>query len=239
MQSHPIHEALIPHAQPERINDFMRYFQSFEGGYAEGDTFMGVMVPDRQKVAKVYFDHWDERVLRSGLVHPIHEVRHTALFTLMRYYGKERKRRQHWHDVLYSCLEGINNWDLVDTCAHKIFGQHAFNTGDFSTLEKLLESSNVWKKRTAIVAQLWMLKQGRYDELLAYAPVAAEDAPEILQKAIGWLMKCLWQQQPELAEDHMAAYLQEGLYTRLIVRIGLEKAGKDHRNHFFSTFAPK
>ena len=57
----------------------------------------------------------------------------------------------------------------------------------------------------------------------AYAPVAAEDAPEILQKAIGWLMKCLWQQQPELAEDHMAAYLQEGLYTRLIVRIGLER----------------
>jgi 3-methyladenine DNA glycosylase AlkD len=157
----------------------------------------------------------------------------------MRYYGKERKRRQHWHDVLYSCFGGVNNWDLVDTCAHKIFGQHAFNTGDFSTLEELLESSNVWKKRAAIVAQLWMLKQGRYDELLAYAPVAAEDAPEILQKAIGWLMKCLWQQQPELAEDHMAAYLQEGLYTRLIVRIGLEKAGKDHRNHFLATFAPK
>jgi hypothetical protein len=66
----------------------MRYFQTFEGGYAEGDTFMGVMVPDRQKVAKVYFDQWDERVLRSGLVHPIHEVRHTALFTLMRYYGR-------------------------------------------------------------------------------------------------------------------------------------------------------
>ena len=142
MQLHPIHEALIPYAQPDRINDFMRYFQTFEGGYAEGDTFMGVMVPDRQKVAKAYFDQWDERVLRSGLVHPIHEVRHTALFTLMRYYGKERKRRQHWHDVLYSCFEGINNWDLVDTCAHKIFGQHAFNTGDFSTEGKNTGSDN-------------------------------------------------------------------------------------------------
>ena len=70
MQLHPIHEALIPYAQLDRINDFMRYFQTFEGGYAEGDTFMGVMVPDRQKVAKAYFDQWDERVLRSGLVHP-------------------------------------------------------------------------------------------------------------------------------------------------------------------------
>ena len=68
MQLHPIHEALISFAQPDRINDFMRYFQTFEGGYAEGDTFMGVMVPDRQKVAKAYFDQWDERVLRSGLV---------------------------------------------------------------------------------------------------------------------------------------------------------------------------
>ena len=69
MQSHPIHEALIPYAQSNRIPDFMRYFQTFEGGYAEGDTFMGVMVPDRQKIAKEYFNQWDERVLRSGLLH--------------------------------------------------------------------------------------------------------------------------------------------------------------------------
>ena len=57
----------------------MRYFQTFEGGYAEGD----VHGRDDRKVAKMYFDQWDERVLRSG--HPIHEVRHTALFRLMRY----------------------------------------------------------------------------------------------------------------------------------------------------------
>lgn len=239
MEFHPIHTALLPFVQHDRIPELMRYFQTFEGGYAEGDSFMGVMVPDRQKVAKECFESWNEQVLRSGLVHPVHEVRHAALFALMRYYGKERKRKQHWHNVLFDCFEGMNNWDLVDSCAHKIFGQQAFKTGDFSTLEALLESPNIWFKRAAIVAQLWMLKQGRYDELLAYGPVAAENAPEILQKAVGWLMKCLWQQEPELAENHMAAYLQEGIYTRLIVRIGLEKANKEHRNQFLDTFASK
>lgn len=239
MELHPIHNALTPYIQENRIPDLMRYFQTFEGGYAEGDIFIGVMVPDRQKVARDQFLGWDEQVLRSGLIHPVHEVRHTALFALMRYYGKERKRKQHWHDVLYDCFDGVNNWDLVDSCAHKVFGQHAFKNNDFSTLEALLASPNIWHKRAAIVAQLWMIKQGRYDELLAYAPVAAEDAPEILQKAVGWLMKVLWQQQPELAENHMAAYLQEGLYTRLIARIGLEKASKEHRNQFLDTFAPK
>ena len=70
MHLHPIHEALIPYAQPDRINDFMRYFQTFEGGYAEGDTFMGVMVPDRQKVAKMYFDQWTSAFYAAVLCTP-------------------------------------------------------------------------------------------------------------------------------------------------------------------------
>ena len=235
---HPILEALQPYVQPDRVADFARYFQTFEGGYAHGDIFIGVMVPDRRKVAREYALIWSEEVLASGFVHPIHEVRHTAIVAAMFLFTKERKRREHWHTFFTQNVEGINNWDLVDTCAHKVFGRYACEFEDFTTLERMLDSESIWQKRIAIVANLWMLKLGRYDELLAYAPIAAEGAPEILQKAVGWLLKCLWQQQPALAEEHMAVFLQNGTYSKLIVRIGLEKASKAHRADFIANFAP-
>lgn len=231
---HPIYAALLPLAEPNRVKDFSRYFQNYPGGYGEGDVFMGVMVPNRRLVAKEYALQWDEDVLASGLVHECHEVRHTALFALMRRFGAERKRRGHWHDFLRDHFEGINNWDLVDTCAYKIFGRMAFESGDNSTLEAFLASENMWHKRTAVVSTLHMINHGRFDEALAYCQVAAEGAPDILQKGIGWVLKCIWQKDAAVAEAHLEMGYLSGLYSRLVIRIGLEKADKDFRNAFLA-----
>ena len=238
MNRHPILVALDPYVQSDRVADFSRYFQTFEGGYAHGDVFIGVMVPDRRAVARHYALDWSDETLATGFHHPIHEVRHTAILAAMFLFTKERKRREHWHAFFVEHAQGINNWDLVDTCAHKVFGRYACEFEDFSALESLLDDPSVWKKRIAIVANLWLLKLGRYDELLAYAPIAADGAPEILQKAVGWLLKCLWQQQPMLAEEHMAVHYHSGTYTKLIVRIGLEKASKSYRSEFIANYAP-
>jgi len=237
-RKHPIFQALEPLIQPDRVSDFSRYFQTFEGGYAEGDLFVGVMVPDRRAVAKKEGMGWTKEVLASGLVHPCHEVRHTALFALLLRYHVERANRQDWHAFLVAHFEGINNWDLVDTCAYKLFGRHAIDTSDTSVLLEFLDDDSVWKKRTAVVATLQFIIEGKYEETLAYCPVAAADAPEILQKAIGWMLKLLWAKQPELTEDHLAVHFSSGLYTRLIVRIALEKASKAHRADFIASFAP-
>lgn len=231
---HPIYSALLPHVEADRIKDFSRYFQNYEGGYGEGDVFMGVMVPLRRQTAKEHGATWDQDTLASGLAHPVHEVRHTALFATMQRFVKERKRRGFWHQFLLDHYDGINNWDLVDTCAHKVFGRWAVETGDTSALTSFLESTNVWHQRTALVATLWHQKTGDIQTTLSYCPAVAENAPDILQKAIGWVLKTAWQQDPVTTEEHLALYYREGLYTRLIVRITLEKASKEHRNDFLS-----
>ena len=231
---HPIYSALMPFTEPNRVKDFSRYFQNYPGGYGEGDVFVGVMVPNRRLVAKEHALKWDEEVLASGLVHFCHEVRHTALFALMRRFGVERKRRDYWHDFLRDHYERMNNWDLVDTCACKIFGRMAFESGDYSTLEGFLASDNIWHKRTAVVSTLHMINHGRFDEALAYCQVAAEGAPDILHKGIGWVLKCIWQKDAAVAEAHLEMGYLSGLYTRLVVRIGLEKADKSFRNAFLA-----
>ena len=59
---HPIYAALLPYVQKDRITDLMRYFQTGPGQYAEGDTFMGIMVPQRREVAKALGKTWSESV---------------------------------------------------------------------------------------------------------------------------------------------------------------------------------
>lgn len=235
---HPIYLALTPFIQPDRVGDFSRYFQTFEGGYAEGDVFAGIMVPHRRLVARSNGFSWKEATLDSGLLHECHEVRHTALFALLQRYTNERNKRQYWHDFLIAHFDGINNWDLVDSCAYSLFGRHAIDTGDTSVLLKFLDDDSVWKKRTAVVATLQFIAEGKYEETLSFCPVAAVEAPEILQKAIGWALKVLWEKQPELVESHLADHFSTGLYTLRIVRTALEKTTREFRADFIASFAP-
>jgi hypothetical protein len=79
-----------------------------------------------------------------------------------------------------------------------------------------------------------MINHGRFDEALAYCQVAAEGAPDILHKGIGWVLKCIWQKDAAVAEAHLEIGYLSGLYTRLVVRIGLEKADKEFRNKFLA-----
>lgn len=239
-KSHSIYLALSPFIQPDRVADFSRYFQTFEGGYAHGDIFVGIMVPHRRLVAKSNGITWKEEVLASGLNHACHEVRHTALLAVMQRYTRDRDpdSRQYWHDFLIRNYAGINNWDLVDTCAYKMIGRHAFDTHNKEVLLEFLQDENVWKRRTAVVATLHFIEQGRYDAAFSYCPIAAVDAPDILQKAIGWVLKTLWEKQPVAVEKHLADHFSTGLYSRLIVRTALEKTTREFRADFIESFAP-
>ncbi|MEY2963849.1 MAG: hypothetical protein RL754_1110 [Bacteroidota bacterium] len=231
-EDHPIYRALKPLAEPDRIADFSRYFKNYEGGYGEGDRFMGVMVPNRRAVAKESLALWSEDDLRTGLIHPVHDVRHTALFAVVRLYESQKKNRAHWHDFLKVNYSGMDNWDLVDSCAHKVFGRQAVETGREDTLLEFLSSSNTWHQRTALVATLWHQKVGDIQTTLSYCPQVALGAPDILQKGIGWVLKTAWQQRPEEVVEHLDIHYRSGLYTRLIVRITLEKASPTFRKEF-------
>ena len=45
-----IKEELKKHINEEKAAFFPRFFQAFEGGYGEGERFLGVVVPDQGKL---------------------------------------------------------------------------------------------------------------------------------------------------------------------------------------------
>lgn len=235
-QEHPIYQALLPLAVPHRIPDYLRYFQVREGGYGEGDEFLGCSVPNRRLAAKKYGAQWTKQDLVSGLIHPVHEVRHSALFEVITRYAKGKRNGQdeYWMKFLFQNYSGINNWDLVDSCAHKVFGHWARTEEDHSLLEKFLEHPSIWYKRTAVVATLELTKYGEIEWAMRYGLVAASNAPEILQKGVGWVLKEAYQHDPITVLDHLYTYARNGAYTKLIVRTALEKASKATRNELLA-----
>ncbi len=115
------------------VPELERFFKCGKGGYGEGDRFIGVSVPDQRRIAGQFRSLPLEETAKL-LDSPIHEHRLTGLFILVRQYkaasaagaaggeaGADRRRGELARFYL-SHLEGVNNWDLVDSSAPYILG---------------------------------------------------------------------------------------------------------------------
>ena len=126
MSLHTITQALRAAGNTEKAQHSKLFFKSGPGEYAEGDQFLGVTVPTQRKIANT---HWKtvslaetEKLLHS----PIHEHRLTALFILIKHYAKAAKLGEEKAviDIYLNNTAYVNNWDLVDSSAHKLLGPY-------------------------------------------------------------------------------------------------------------------
>ncbi len=105
-----------------------KYFKAIPGGYGEGDLFMGISAPDQRAVAKDFFKEISLAELSELLKDQFHEFRLTALLMLVYTYEKlkEDLARKELVEFYLVHLDGINNWDLVNSSCHKILGPYYF-----------------------------------------------------------------------------------------------------------------
>ena len=104
---------------PAYLKQSQYYFKTGEGENSEHDIFLGIRVPKLRLLSKRYKEITVveiEKLLRSKY----HEERLCALFLLTHYYenGSESERSMIYKLYLAN-TKYINNWDLVDTTAHK------------------------------------------------------------------------------------------------------------------------
>ena len=74
-----IKQELKKYVNAEKAAFLPKFFQAFEGGYGEGDRFLGVVVPDQRKVARKYYKAASIKDIEELLNEPYHEYRLTAL----------------------------------------------------------------------------------------------------------------------------------------------------------------
>ncbi|MDH5596562.1 MAG: DNA alkylation repair protein [Candidatus Peregrinibacteria bacterium] len=183
-------------ANPEKAAFFLGYFKTGKGEYGEGERFLGVTMPDQRKIAKQYRQTDLAEVLEL-LQGEYHEHRMTGLLILTYQFEKaDERQRKAIYDFYYKHRKYVNNWDLVDTSAHKIMGVY-LRDKDRSVLHELSRSRDLWEKRIAMIATFYFIKEGDFKDALKIAETLVHDEHDLIHKAVGWMLREIGKKDPE------------------------------------------
>lgn len=184
-----IRRALEAEADPVKAAFFPRFFKAGKGEYAEGDVFIGVTVPKQRAIAKLFQDA-PLATIEEMLADPIHEVRLTALLILDLQFAKaSHEERKAIVDFYLRHLDGVNNWDLVDSSAPYVLGEYLRTKKDRSVLYRLTRSGKLWRERIAIVATLALIRAGDFEDTIRIAEILLHHKHDLIHKAVGWMLR--------------------------------------------------
>ncbi len=202
-----IKEELSKFENPQKAIFLQRFFKTKEGQYGFGDKFLGVSVPVQRKIASKFKDtplSEIDKLLNSKF----HEERLVSLFILVDKFKKgNEKVKEEIFNFYLSKTKNINNWDLVDSSAHKIVGEYLLKNKNEELLKKLARSKNLWERRIAMIATYQFIINGNSRTTYEIANLLLSDRHELIQKAVGWMLR-------ETGKRVSEAELQEFLKTR-------------------------
>jgi 3-methyladenine DNA glycosylase AlkD len=215
-------EKLKTYQSDEELRKIQRYFKSEEGDYGHGDTFIGVRMGQVFALAKAFVE-MSPAEIEKLMESEIHEARAGAM-SIMGQQAMLKKtteaRRKELYNLYLRRHDRINNWDLVDLAAKPVIGQYLADKPR-AILRKLARSKNMWERRTALYACLWfIMKQKSVEDTAAICEMLIKEKEEIIQKAVGGLVRCIGIDRPRLH-----AFLQKHAATmpRVTLRYAIEK----------------
>lgn len=225
-------EALQFLSTPEK-RDFLPYFfKTGKGQYAEGDQFIGVVVPDSRKLVKEYWQKATLDDVQEILKSEFHEMRLVALLILVTKFEKtkDEKEKKTLVDFYLKNTKYINNWDLVDLSCYKLLGRYCFENQKDEILKKLSNSENMWEKRIAIVATMYHIKKGSYGLTIELALNNLNHSHDLMHKANGWLLREMGKKDEEKLLNFLKTHYQS--MPRTSLRYAIEKLDEDLRQDF-------
>lgn len=222
MSAADLHNLLLEHVDPQKAALFPRFFKTGPGEYGEGDTFLGVTVPNVRKVAKVGKDLSIDEI--EKLLHSQwHEDRLLALIILVNQFRKaDRTHQKNIYEFYLSNTSYINNWDLVDTSASNIVGAYLYVVlRSTKPLRRLASSDLLWDRRIAMIATLYFIVQGSSKECIEIATILINDTHDLMHKAVGWMLR---EMGKRVSADELRAFLEVHAATmpRTTLRYAIE-----------------
>ena len=236
-----IHQYLLQKGDPKIAQHSKGFFKTGPGEYGEGDVFIGIRVP----VVRDAIKKFKEAKLDTALIllkSDIHEIRLFAVLLMVALFKKANVSQQ---QEIYECYlansQYINNWDLVDSSAHYIVGQHMLNQGlkdkilfakKKGTLYELVTSNSLWERRIAVLASFQFI---RSQELIFSTEIyrsLINDEEDLIHKAVGWMLRELGKRDKPLLEQFLKLHL--GHMPRTMLRYAIEKFSKEERQQYLT-----
>ena len=111
-------------ANPSKAAQTKRFFKTGEGQYGEGDTFVGLTMPECRQIAKGH-SQVSLGEIEALLQSKIHEERVIALVCMINCFKSgTHLDREEVFKLYVRRMEFVNNWDLVDISAPHIVGDY-------------------------------------------------------------------------------------------------------------------
>jgi 3-methyladenine DNA glycosylase AlkD len=216
---------------PERAIGQAKFFQCFPGGYGEGDTFYALAVPDERKLSKEFYKLLTLDELTELLKNPVHDIRITTLMMLVLRYekSKDTQEQQAIVDIYWNHMDYVNNWDLVDTSAHKILGAWFYDKPR-KPLIKLSEEDHLWKQRISMIATAYFIGKSDYETTLIIAEKLMHHKHDLIHKAVGWMLREIGNRDYQTEFDFLKFHYKT--MPRTMLRYAIEKFDEDVRQGF-------
>ena len=216
---------------PKKAIILSRFFKTGKGEYGEGDKFFGITVPIQRQNAKK-FVNLKLKEIQQLLKSKFHEHRLTALIILTLKYKKADEKIK--KEIFYFYLKNtkyINNWDLVDLTAPNIVGTYLFEK-DRTMIYKLSQSNNLWEKRIAILSTFAFIRKNQFNSTLQVASILIEDKNDLIQKAVGWMLREVGKRDLKIEEEFLKKYCKQ--MSRTALRYAIEKFPEKKRKYYLS-----
>lgn len=215
---------------PEKAAFFPRFFRTGPGEYGEGDLFLGITVPNLRQVAKRHAPRLAVEDLEELLQSPYHEIRFFALIVMTMQYEKgDKKAKEQLVKLYLQNLHRINNWDLVDTSAHKIIGAHLYER-DRGLLVDLAQRDHLWSQRISMIATLYFIQKGEYEDTLRIAEILVDHTHDLIHKAVGWMLREVGKKDQSVEMKFLDKYYRE--MPRTMLRYAIERFDEDLRQQY-------
>ncbi|MEX2007459.1 MAG: DNA alkylation repair protein [Candidatus Levyibacteriota bacterium] len=195
-----------------------RFFKTGKGEYGEDDVFIGLTVPQCRKIAAKYKD-LEFLDVKKLLYSKIHEERMISLFILISQFEKGDEKKKIF-DFYIANSKRVNNWDLVDSSAHKIAGVYLLNKPK-DVLYKFANSSNLWQKRISLISTFHFIKFEKFDDSLKLAEVLIFDKHDLIQKALGWMLREIGKKDKSVEVKFLNKYYKK--MGRTALRYAIER----------------
>ncbi|MDS2172816.1 MULTISPECIES: DNA alkylation repair protein [unclassified Nesterenkonia] len=125
-------------------------------------------------------------------------------------------------------------WDLVDRAAPRVIGAHLSldhpPEARRAQLVALADSPDPMRRRTAVTATFWMVRQGDCDDALHLAERLAADTSERVAQPIGTALR----EVGKVDQDRLVAFLREqaSRLQRVSIRFAVERLPQELREEF-------
>ena len=244
-------------ADPKKAKILQGFSKTGKGEYAEGDIFLGIVMPKQRALAKKYWDKITLPELDILIKSKIHEERLIALLILVKQFesftknsirsNSDKIRKFGSAKIIFkfylSHTKHINNWDLVDLSAPNIVGEYLYSLSldgrgagvrvKNKTLHKLALSKNLWEKRIAILATFAFIKQGECQDALKIAKMLMDDKHDLIHKAVGWMLREVGKR---VSEKTLTDFLDKNvtIMPRTMLRYSIERLPIKTKKYFLN-----